>query len=136
MKAKASPNIILEKPEERVKDGKDTMTDSELAQRMAKAFRELGFFVFQRELDSPTVVFKLLRELELTPLLNTHNLPQGIYVLTINLRPCQIECRLKRCKEAENREKCIEDCVGKCKEELATKIAEVLESHARGKRSN
>ena len=105
----------------------------ELAERMARAFRELGAFVVQKGLDNPSHVLRLVRELELGPLINVATLPGGIYVLTLNTRPCNVECRLKECAGLENaREKarCIEDCMTKCRAKLVERVAGVLAEYA------
>ena len=107
----------------------------DLALRMARAFEELGAFVFQRDLDAPGEVMKLIRQLELSHLLNVTGLQHGIYVVTLNTRPCSVECKLKRCAELHENERdgCLSSCVASCKRELLKRVVEVLMSYARAR---
>ena len=99
---------------------------------MATAFRALRAFVFQKELDSPNDVLKLVREAGISALINLHTLPGGVYVLTLNTRPCSVECRLKTCREVdeEERQACIERCVKECSSRLLDRVVEALEGLA------
>ncbi len=106
------------------------MEASELSHRIALAFKSFKAFVFQKGLDEPSTVLKLLREAGIQHLVNVHNLPEGIYVVTINMRPCQVECKLKVCKgfEGDEKAKCLDECIRSCEKRVLEQIVERLTS--------
>jgi hypothetical protein len=111
--------------------------DAVLAKRIAKALKTYSAFVFQKDLDDVNDVTRIMRELELTPLMNIVALPNGIYVVTLNTRPCNVECKLQKCRDVEEamKKQCMGKCLDECKQKLLARVIEVLESYA-GRRSS
>ncbi|NPA04738.1 MAG: hypothetical protein GXO09_01405 [Crenarchaeota archaeon] len=109
--------------------------DAELAARIAEALRTLGFFVFQRGVDDPRDVTRVLNRAGVVNVLEILMAGRGIYVVVPSERACRANCRYHECREAEDEERCIEECMEKCTRSLALKASEALErlaGHARG----
>jgi len=111
--------------------------DGELAARIAEALRTLGFFIYQRGVDDPAEVTRLLHEAGVSTMLEVLMAGRGIYVVLPSEKACRGNCRYRECREAENQDECIEECMERCMKQLAEKAADALErmrSHAAGPR--
>jgi hypothetical protein len=108
--------------------------EAKLAQRIAQAIREHGFFVFDRELDPPEEVLRVLRRAHIDQALEIHVVDQktGIYILLLRERGCRRICVYERgCREDKE---CLKQCVEECLAELRKKVAGALEQIARRSR--
>jgi hypothetical protein len=104
----------------------------EVAQRISEAFRRFGGFIYQRELDSPEIIGKVIRESGIGLLVQNKLLDsqRGIYALTPNDRGCRTECIYGGPCEPSDR-KCLEKCMEECRSRLIQRIVEALEKYAK-----
>ncbi|ABM81100.1 hypothetical protein [Hyperthermus butylicus] len=111
------------------------MEMAELSRRIASAFKQLGGFIYQRDLDPPELVARIIREsgVGLVVLNTVVDTRLGIYVLTVNDRGCRSECSYSSGCDLDDRQ-CIENCVEECRKKLIERIVEALERYAAKRR--
>ncbi len=105
---------------------------AKLARRIARAFREFGGFIYQKELDSPEAVGRVVRESGVGLLVINKVLSTGenaVYALILNDKGCRTECVYGGPCSAEDKA-CIEKCVEECKARLRDRVVEALEKYA------
>jgi hypothetical protein len=104
---------------------------AEVALRMARAFRKFEGFVYQRELDPPELIGRVVREsgiglLVLNKLLDGR---KGVYALIPNDKGCRTECTYGGPCDPSDK-KCVEKCVEECRVKIVRRIVEALEKYA------
>ncbi|RUM47064.1 MAG: hypothetical protein DSY37_03730 [Hyperthermus sp.] len=107
------------------------MEDASLAERIAEAFRRLGFFVGQRDIDEPNSVVKLLRDTGVMGAVEMAFIDRErrYYVIDLSVRGCRSRCSYdNKCRGEEG---CLEECINNCMSELRAKVVEALERYAR-----
>jgi len=104
---------------------------AEVALRISKAFRKFGGFVYQRELDPPELIGRVVRESGIGLLVVNKLLDagKGVYALIPNDKGCRTECTYGGPCDAADR-KCIERCVEECRSKIVQRIVEALEKYA------
>jgi len=110
------------------------MEGESLAARMAAAFKRLGFFLFDRELDPIEEVFALLRGAGVEHIVEVHSVARNstIYIVEIKESGCRRTCSYERgCGKDKT---CLERCIEGCLSELRRKVAEALRGNDRRNR--
>jgi hypothetical protein len=107
------------------------LKEAEIARRMARAFREFEGFIYQREIDPPELVGKVVRESGIALLIVNKVLDarKGLYALIVNDKGCKTECVYGGPCSNDDKE-CIEKCVDECRKKIVTRVAEALEKYA------
>jgi len=102
----------------------------ELSQRMATAFNELGFFIFDKSVDDVNEVMQTLRRAGVEHIVEVRRIGgrAGLYIVEPRDGGCRSLCRYERgCRD----EDCLRRCIDECSAELRRKVAEALRRIAR-----
>lgn len=102
-----------------------------LAERIALAFRELGFFLFQSELDPVEEVADILRRAHVSHVVSMTRIDtrNSLYIVEVLDRGCRRKCSYEG--GCGNDKKCLSECVERCMSELRKRVTEALERVAR-----
>lgn len=108
-----------------------TREERSLAERIALAFRELGFFLFQSELDRVEDVADVLRRARVSHIVSMSRIDarNSLYIVEVLDRGCRRKCSYEG--GCGNDKKCLSDCVEQCTSELRKRVTEALERVAR-----
>lgn len=99
-----------------------------LAERIARALRHYGGFVYEDDLDKHSTVIEVIREAGVNLALSVALLDprKKIYALMPIDRRCKVSCS----SSCGDDLKCTSECMDKCRDEIVEKISEALERYA------